>query len=320
MLSGKSELGLGWLGDWVLVGTLDRAPLLDALVAVQEHVQLPLPAPDDREARELEMFGALGKLPVFAAAQVRNPAGLVATLAAGKALLNEVAPGIVTWENFASYGEVPIVRIGISKTAPNPEAVRYADLVAVYYAQVGGAFAVALDQKVLEQVIDRMNDPARRPKGVAAEGTQFAIEAHMAPEHAGWHAVLWALQGESQRGQANARHFAEAILRGDPSTAGDPTKFAALATAYFGGVPVTSEARFDWSLAPDGVRDPVHGSTITPNYPELPIAGETPLGALMQRVSSLRATLSFDDEPAKHEPAIRSLHTRLELGLGAARE
>jgi hypothetical protein len=85
-------------------------------------------------------------------------------------------------------------------------------------------------------------------------------------------------------------------------------------------VPVTSEGRVDWSLAADGVHDAVHGSAIEPSFPALPVAGDTPIGALMQRVSSLRATLSFDDEPAKMEPAVRSLHTRIELGLGAARE
>jgi hypothetical protein len=266
------------------------------------------------------VFRALGKLPVFAAAEVRNPTGLVATLAAGKAVLNEVAPGVVTWESFATYQDVPIVRVGISKTAPNPDAVRYADLFAIYYAQVAGTLVVTLDQKVLEQLIERMNDPERRPRGVDADGTQFAIEARIAPEHAGWHAVLWALQAEAQRGQGTARMMAEALLRGDPSSAGDEAKFRALASAYFGGVPVTSEGRADWTLAGDGVHDPVHGSTVEPIFPALPIPGETPLGALMQRVSSMRATLSFDDEPAKMEPAVRSLHTRIELGLGAARE
>lgn len=320
MISGKSDLGLGWLGDWVMVGTLDRAPLLDALAHFDDQVQVPLPEAADRDARELEMFRKLGKLPVFAAADVRNPAGLVATLAAGKAMLNEVAPGIVTWENFSTHGDIPIVRIGISKTAPNPEAARYADVAALYYAQVGGALVVAIDQDVLKGLIDRLNDETRRPKGVEKAGTQFAIEARIAPQHAGWHALLWALQGQSLRGQPNARRFAEAILRGDPSTAGDADKFRVLANAYLGGVPVTPEGRSDWSLGEDGVRDPIHGSDVSPIFPELPIEGATPIGALMDRVTSLRASLSFDDEPLAREPKLRSLHTTFELGLGEAKE
>jgi hypothetical protein len=320
-LSGKADLGLGWLGDWVMVGTLDRAALLPAISAADElPIQIPPEVKEDREARELEMFRALGKVPVFAAADVRNPAGLVATLAAGKAMLNEVAPGIVTWENHATYRDVPIVRVGISKTAPDADMARYADVVAIYYATVGGAFALALDQNVLETVIDRLRDESKRPKGVNAEGTQFEIAARIAPQKAGWHALLWALQGQSMLGQGNARRFAEAILRGDPSSSGDEAKLRALSIAYFGGVPVTPEGRADWSLQPDGVHDSVHGSELSPIYPVLPVEGETPLGALMQRVTSLRASLSFDDEPLKREPKLRSMHSRFELGLGAAKD
>lgn len=323
MFSGKADLGLGWLGDWVLVGTLDRAALLGVAAVFGDSgmpVQIPEDAAEDREAYELAMLREVGKVPVFAAADVRNPAGLIATLAAGKAFLNEIAPGVVTWENFATHGDIPIVRVGISKTAPDENARRYADVIALYYAQAGGAFAMALDQKVLEALIDRLQDETRRPKGVNDGGTQFAIEGRIAPQKAGWHAVLWALQGQSMRGQGNARRFAEAILRGDPSSSGDEAKFRALATAYLGGVPVTPEGRADWSLQSDGVHDSVHGSELSPIFPALPVEGDTPLGALMQRVSSLRASLSFDDEPLKREPRLRSLHSRLELGLGAAKD
>ena len=39
----------------------------------------------------------------------------------------------------------------------------------------------------------------------------------------------------------------------------------------------------------------------------------------MERLTSVRATVAFDDEPAAMKPPVRSLHTRLELGLGHAR-
>ncbi len=44
----------------------------------------------------------------------------------------------------------------------------------------------------------------------------------------------------------------------------------------------------------------------------------TPIGELMKRLSSMRATISFDDEPTSAKPPVRSLHTRFELTLGAA--
>lgn len=119
------------------------------------------------------------------------------------------------------------------------------------------------------------------------------------------------------RGQPSARGFAEAILRGDPATK-DPARFEALSHAYFGGVPVTPEGRSDFSLGPDGVRDPIHGSTVQPIFAALPMGSETPLAKLLDRLAGVRATVSFDDEPARIEPPARSLHTTVELHLGAA--
>lgn len=313
--SGKADLGIGWLGEWVMLGTLDRAALTDAIALFEDDVQTPLPdSPDDAAIAK-----ALGKLPVFAAADIDSTAGLVAALSALRVMSNEVAPGTITWENIATHRDVPMVRVGIAPTAGD-DVRRFADSLAVYYAQVGGAIVFTLQQSTLEVLIDRFSDGARRPVAADAGGAQFVVEGHVRPRGGGWTALLWALQGQAQIGQAAARQYAEAILRGDPSVATDPTRFRALSLAYFGGVPVTPEGRMDYALRPDGVFDPLHGSAISPAFPPLPVADDTPIAALMMRLSSLRAAVSFDDEPTSATPPTRSLHTRFELSLGAAAE
>jgi hypothetical protein len=314
--SGKAELGIGWLGDWVMLGTLDRSTLTGALAAFEDRVQMPPPPVKDNDERELAMAQALGKLPVFAVADIDNTVALVAALTALRAVTNEVAPGTVTWENVATYKDVAIVRIGVAATAEE-DMRRFSEAIAIYYAQAGGAIVFALQQSVVEALIDRLDDATTRPKGVDTDGTQFAIEGHVKQGGGAWTALVWALQGQSQVGQPFARSFAEAILRGDPATAKDPAKLHALSLAYFGGVPVTAEGRTDWTLGPEGVGDPMHGTEITPIYPSLPIDASTPIGELMKRLSSVRATIAFDDEPTSAKPPVRSLHTRFELTLGA---
>ncbi len=313
--SGKADLGIGWLGEWVMLGTLDRAALTDALALFEDDVQTPLPdAPD-----EAAMANAIGKLPVFAAADINSTVGLVAALGALRVMSNEVAPGAISWENIATHRDVPMVRVGVAPTA-GEDVRKFADSLAVYYAQVGGAIVFTLQQSTLEVLIDRVSDEARRPVAAVTGGAQLVIEGHLRPQGGAWTALLWALQGQAQIGQSAARRYAEAILRGDPSVATDPTRFRALALAYFGCVPVTPEGRTDYTLRQDGVFDPIHGSAISPAFPPLPVADDTPIAALMMRLSSMRASVSFDDEPTSATPPTRSLHTRFELTLGAAAE
>jgi hypothetical protein len=40
----------------------------------------------------------------------------------------------------------------------------------------------------------------------------------------------------------------------------------------------------------------------------------------MERLTGMRATVAFDREPAKMEPPARSLHTRVQVHLGAAKD
>jgi hypothetical protein len=232
-------------------------------------------------------------------------------------MLNQVAPGWVSWGEHARFEDVPIVRVGITPSAPD-EYASYADAIALYYAQVGSAFVIGLDQKVIEAMIHRSNS-GELPKRGVAEGPQFVVEGHMQPGKAGWTALLWTLQGQANGSQSAARASAEILLRGDPSVAGDAAKLSALGLAYFGSYPVSASGKAEFVLKPEGVSDPDHGSDLVPVYPMLPVEG-SPIAALMARLEGLRATVAFDREPAKMEPPARSLHTQFELQLGEAKE
>jgi hypothetical protein len=54
---------------------------------------------------------------------------------------------------------------------------------------------------------------------------------------------------------------------------------------------------------------------VAPAFPDLPVPGDTPIGALMRRLSRVRAEVAFDREPGDLEPPARSLRTRFELVL-----
>jgi hypothetical protein len=145
------------------------------------------------------------------------------------------------------------------------------------------------------------------------------VELATARDRGLWTALLWALQGQANRGHARALLAAEALLRGAPETAADPAAFARLATAYLGSVPITPSGSAAFVLGPDGAGDPTHGSEVRPHHPPLPVTG-SPIATLMDRLTRFRGEIAFDDEPGKHDPPLKSLHARAELALGQAAE
>ncbi len=315
-LSGKADIGIGWLGTWVMVGTLDRRSLLDMLLELDKDIQLAKPASIVGVDEDLRLAQVAGKLPVYAAAHVRNPLALVGTLTAIKAALNEVAPGVIVWGEHSRYRDYPIVRVGVDPKAPG-ELRPYAQAIALYYVQADDVFAMALDPKILEAVIDRVQGEGGPKRGVEG-GPQFVMEARVAKGKPGWTALAWALQGQANRTQSSARTAAEILLLGDPKAI-NAELLMARGLDYFGSYPVSASGRADWELSLYGVRDPIHGSEMAPAYPELPVE-ESPIAALMERLTSMRATIAFDREAAQLNPVARSLHTQVQLQLGAAQD
>ncbi|MEM7158439.1 MAG: hypothetical protein AAF799_36710 [Myxococcota bacterium] len=312
VFGGNRDIGLGWLGEWVMLGTLDRLPVIEVMAMLDEDIQRP--APDqDRKQRDLALAKPLGRLPVYAAANVCNPTALIATLAAVRKSLNEIAPGMIQWGEHTKHGDYSIVRVGVDPAFAG-EFREFAESIALHYVVAGDVVVLGLDPTVLEVMIDRTS-AGQRPKPGAADGPQFVMEARLARERASYTALSWAMQGQANRSQAAARSVAEILLRGEPGITTE-AELKARGLALFGAYPVSASGRADFSLGPQGAGDGVHGTSIAPVFPELPVEG-SPIAALMSRLVGVNASVAFDREPAPMEPPARSLHTRLRVRLGS---
>lgn len=318
--TGKSDIGIGWLGDWVLVGLEDRAALVEMLAKFDDKVQLAPEKFAGGEFNDVDLWRKVGKFPIYAAAEVKNPAMLVATLTAIRAMLGEVAPGMIEWGEVSKHRDLSIVRVGMSKTAPLLPNREIADAVALHYVQTGTAVVLALDVATLQSAVDRLLDgklPTSGPEG----SSQFVLQGSSQPGAPLWTALLWTIQGQANGAQAGARRSAEVLLRGDPAlvVAGqaDAQQLAARGLDYFGFAPVTTQGGSGFTLDASGAGDPVLGTTIAPVFVPLPIA-DSPVERLMLRLTGLRGEVAFDKEPDPAGPNARSLHTRFTLRLGAA--
>jgi len=316
MATGQSDIGLGWLGDWVLIGVEDRAALVELLAHFDATVQLAPGKSESEMFNDVELWRLVGRFPFYAAAEVKNPTMLVATLAAIKTMLGGVAPGWIDWGEHSKHRDLPIVRVGASKSAPMLPNRDIADAVALYYVQTGQAFVLAIDLKTLKHAVDRVLD-GKLPKSGAEGSSQFVFEAHTRAGAPMWTALLWMIQGQANDAQARARHSAEILLRGDPAGTTDAKAIAQRGLDYLGFAPVTAQGDSAFILAPEGAGDLQLGTSIAPNFVPLPIAG-SPVERLMQRLTGVRGEVSFDKEPDPAGPTARSLHTRFSLHLGAA--
>ncbi len=316
--TGQSDIGLGWLGDWVLVGLDDRAALVELLARFDDTVQLPPEKSVDYQLSDLELWRIVGRFPFYAAAEVKNPAMLVATLAAIKTMLGGVAPGWVDWGDGGQHRDLPIVRVGVSKTTPMLPNRDIADAVALYYVQTGSAIVLAVDLPTLKSAVDRVLD-GKLPKSGEEGTSQFVFEAHSTAGAPLWTALLWMIQDQANDAQLGARRSAEILMRGDPGVQGDAKALAQRGLDYFGFAPVTAQGDSAFTLAPEGAGDALLGTSSAPSYVALPIAG-SPVERLMQRLTGVRGEVSFDKEPAPAGPTARSLHTRFSLHLGPAKQ
>lgn len=310
--TGKGDIGIGWLGEWVMLGFEDRSALVDLLSWVDEDVQLPSARRRNEELDDVELWQRIGRLPLYVGADVRNPAALVATLTGVRTMLNEVAPGMIAWGEVGRYRDLPIVRIGITETAPLLRNRDVAKAVGLHYAQTGSAIAVALDPKALERVIDRMLD-GKVPQGGKEGPAQFVVDARSEAGRALWTAALWLLQGQANAAQPSAERAAEILLRGAPERRGGD--LAALGRAYLGSAPLSSRGGSEFTLTPAGAADPALGTASTPVFGPLPIPGSA-LEHLMGRLQGVRGEVAFDQEPAAAGADARSLHTRVLVRLG----
>lgn len=315
--TGQQDIGLGWLGSWVALGVDDRATLVELLSKLDHSVQLaPPPSPTASEFEDVELWRRVGRFPIYAAAEVKNPVMLIATLTAIRTMIGQVAPGMIEWTEAGKYRGLPLVRIGVSQSAPMLPNREIADAIALYYVQTGSAFVLALNPDTLHGVVDRLLD-GKAPKAVPEGHAQFVFEGRSQVGAPAWTALLWLLQGQAYEAQSSARRAAEILLRGDPEGVGSAPLFAARAMNYLGYVPVSVQGDTAFTWTEEGAGDAMSGTTLAPNFVELPIKGAA-ITALMQRLTGLRGEISFDQEPAAAGVQARSLHTRFVVNLGVS--
>ncbi|TXD35163.1 hypothetical protein FRC98_16970 [Lujinxingia vulgaris] len=149
-MTGNSDLGLDWLGDWVMLGAYDRSGIWD-LATLQRLIQ----SADNRHfgstrSPNEELLEILPTLPLYLGAHVANPAVLAATLSALRAFVESTAPGLLRWEQAEPYRETPITTI---RTAEAAGPVGLNDLK-LHYTVAGGVFLMSFNMPTLEALID----------------------------------------------------------------------------------------------------------------------------------------------------------------------
>ncbi|PCC71649.1 hypothetical protein SAMN02745121_01192 [Nannocystis exedens] len=314
-LTGKGDVGLGWLGDWVMLGLDDRAGVVGLLSQWDDAAQLP-PKRERNQLEDLELWEQVGKFPGYAIAEVKNPTTLVATLAAIKTTVESVAPGMVAWGEVARHRDLPIVRVGVNPGAPLLPDKAIAEAFGIHYVQTGAAIVVGLDRPTVTRVIDDLLD-GRLPKAGTATDPQFVVQTRSAVGAPLWTALLWMLQGQANTAGKSALRSAEILLRGDPAATQSAEGLARLGLQYFGFAPLNAHGTPEFTLRPEGAADPLQGSAIAPTFPPLPIAG-SPIERLMQRLTAVRGEVAFDKEPEAAGADARSLHTKFSIHLGPA--
>ena len=318
---GRRDLSVGWLGDFITVGVRDRSAALDAAIAASlqayERDQLRL------QLREQGMDEAslLGSIPVYALVDVRNPVALAGVLTALRSMVEDAAPGMVSWAQSEPYREQPVVSVVEQLSATRRQARQP---LALHYTTVQGKLLLALQREVLEEQIDALLD-GRAASLVPVESQPVGDLPALDQDHAQsaitlrpWDqdsplalAALVALRvALAQQAQAQL-HQHELLWRGlGRQLPQDPQARRELALGHL-GAPLAADsgqAALIMDEARAGSRHPTFADLLTPRLPALddPALASSPLGRLVGSLHTLHMTLSFDGGGAH-----RGLHTRL---------
>jgi hypothetical protein len=310
--SGRFGLHFDFLGDWAMVGTVDRARIAD--VTRKLNRDLPeLPSSEDRE--DTDEIAEAARLPAYAAVEIRSITAAGIALAEVRKLGEGVFHDLLIWTEVGNEAGRSIVRIGVKPEPHGPDAGKDVD---AFYALTDKALYVALDERVLRMLLRDSAEgrgPVSTRKSNDNEGAQLVVDL-AGDRKGGLFTVLsWFLSQALIRDSEPARAHAEALLRGSPERTLDEKGLRALALSYFGAVP-TPPYGGAYSLGADGVRDPVRGTASSPRWPALPVAGSM-IDKLLGSVGRFRSEIAFDPEgrTTKDGRGMQSLHVRATIGL-----
>jgi hypothetical protein len=288
---GLHNVTFDFLGQWAAIGILDRSAIARAVLDLDEDVLPEKPAP--RDASRGEHFEDLLTLPVYAEVAVKSSASAALALAAARVMANETIPGMFDWGQVATHRDVPVVRISLRKGLAHGIAEHD---VSIFYAMTEGALIVAMQQWVLERLIDQELDGTgpREATSKDAVSSQVAIDVAAQPGKALESVTAWALEGKMLESAEGSRALAEALFRGAPDKSQDPRAIRALALDTFGVAPVTPDGQ-SYVPSPQGAKDPLRGTEVAPVWPKVPVEG-SPVAKVLSALSRVRAEAAFDDE------------------------
>jgi len=314
---GRHAFDLDFLGDWAMAGLADKT----RLAAIAQNLRLPLPeAPEPEPTKRIDEIAEAGKIPAFAAVEIRSRAGAALALAAVRRMADETLRGQLSWNDIGVEHGTTVFRVAIGqhREGLSENAAEDRTEVALFYALTDHTFLVSLDERVLRGLVSDLAEgrgpiaPTGRPH---ADGAQLVID--LAGQRGGglFTVLSWLLSEQLVRASASARAAAEALLRGAPESAGDRAAMRALALAYFGAVSTPPHGG-TYTLAADGIRDPVLGSQSSPTWPRVPVEGSM-VDKLLGAVGRFRSEIAFDPEGnvGSGTRRLQSLHVRASFGL-----
>jgi hypothetical protein len=281
-MTGHRDVGLSWLGDWVMVGLSDRSGLWDMALAGGEvpSVEGPRAFRDSTTRKKV-----LARAPLYAGVQVRNKLALAGTLTALKSVVGSAAPGVVEWGPSEPHGKVPVVRI--KENLSTDEGL---EGVALHYATVKDVFLLSLDRATLEAQIDAVL-AGRTPKlAKDAKETAQAIIGIRPGAESTW--LRKTLLGLLERGMSYGNRAAyrghEALARGLPGAAVTDED----GLNWLGYVPLTAHGG-TIEMKDGAAFNPVYGSEDEPLIPKVPVA-DSPVSQALSLLDGLQLTLGFE--------------------------
>lgn len=274
-----TELKLDWLGDYGMLGCLDRNEVANVLADKLN--------PKGSHSSDEDDVEKLRQLPIYAALAVRKrtAAALLLTMLRAK-LAGEVGE----FNDVEEYKGAKIVQVTIDRSLD------------LFYALSDKGLYFATQPWVIRQLIDTENqvldsrtqvEKAKVPKQGPGGTGQFVLDVR-AKQHGGLATALgWAFEHHAAT-ELNTSS-AEPLLLGAPSVRGNPSAYRQLAMNYLGTVPLTPEAT-PFELDAYGIKDPARGTRVEPTWPKPPVAGSS-AAKVLAALELFRAQLGFDAEP-----------------------
>jgi hypothetical protein len=295
------------IGEIALLGVHDDATLAE--IAQDSALRYLLGKLD--EVPEHVWIRRTFSLPIVAGLEVKNPLMFAGVLAALKALVDQAAPQLVTWQmleqdqhGYKIVAIRPVAGSWLDQTINppgTPEKDRFTP--GIYYTTVGNMFYVSLREDVIRQLIDRHVAKKKEQNGKPEKPntTEGHMVLYLSPANAKrlWPVALWALETQIASSAVTSSALLYPLWRARivPADARHP-QLGDVAYRLYGFAPVSPDGtNFVYNASTDQVTSERHGAITEPWFPRQP-ATDCPAGQLLQSLRSLRAELQFREDGA----------------------